>query len=537
VADPGIKIMTAPSELVDNDFYDELDLENKAVVRSRTPRDHDVRVRDFWAQESVVRKSVQRVFEVAIGNVTPAQMLKLEQWHHDRRLLRILGNYDRNTIYYQCFQRPQQTDQTEPGAQIGTYTYARSDFSDSEVGYISRDDQLHTKDGADYPVYEHYDTWAMNGLNMYSQRTNYLSKSLGIFGAEEWAALDGAPAVTWDGDEVPHTDGAAGCVIGWLASGDSIYRLSTSLASVNTITASVWIKGNGNCTVEIENASGRATLDSTNVTLLGREWQKVVLRNIDVTSVSTVNFVINYWTVGTRVVVGSAAIIDNSIEMRHWITTASNRPRGMDKLRATNLTGLSTEGAISLCFVLPSYGGNEKLWLIRNSQDMEMWIEPVTGTTSKLYFQKKSASYKVEYTMSQSIFFPGAPIVVTATYDTFALYLYINGTLRDSTAQLGVTHGTADNVYFGNYLGTQETFNERLFWARIDNKLMSGTAALDLSNRYLLPERRIWALRNEGREFRIKTMSSRLRVGPDQYMASCVLEEVRNYHSATVEER
>ncbi|MCH7548563.1 MAG: hypothetical protein IH969_03335, partial [Candidatus Krumholzibacteriota bacterium] len=265
VDDPGIRLTTAPQER-----YEEIDLEGKARVRSAPPIVNDVEVEDWWGQETVVKKTIQRVYDIAIDDMTLATIDQLYRWKHNRTLLRINGNYGPYTEFYQCFQRSNPADVTDVGAQIGSATFARADSAALDAMYENDDGLLVPVATIGEARYEP-SAYGMKGLLLEDQFSNLFQRSHAESGQLFWTVHTGSPTIVWSTTQQREKQFGQGGALHITMSNTEIIRASITFSGT-TASAGVWLAGNGDIVLSLNETVPGSSVVATQAITLTPHW-------------------------------------------------------------------------------------------------------------------------------------------------------------------------------------------------------------------------------------------------------------------------
>lgn len=541
--DPAIVIGTAPSETV----QESIDMADGCVVQPLSGQSNDVTIENWFADETLLLKSRRRRFRVSCDQLTVDQIQMLERWYHNRNLVRLMGNYGANTIFYQSFQRHHGTTKAT-GAQIGSAGTFDRDFTGSGGTRVSccydadRNQLLQYED--DEPRYRRLGSanpWNMKGLLLESQCSALQSRSYPVSGTELWKdSVSGLATGSFDSDVKPNIVGVDQVyrVVQLTTSNDQVYA-SIATGTVTTgCSAHVWLMGDGIIQFEAYDDTGAATLATTITTLQGNTWTKVQLENLDFTGVNSCTLKLRALA-DSIIFIGNCNIQDNAYPLEDIYNTPNSTQKEYDSLLVSGLKGLTNAATFTFCIEWPRWEQPGKHWLLNNSNNLELWLEntgvgPVTG---KLYFQKKASPYYAQYTgVDVLVQTPGLPGIIGAGYDTNNIKLWINGSMVDQLGSYGPIHSQSDDVYIGSDTNTR-AWDAPIAWIRIDDVLLSDADQSEIYSRYLNGERRVWCQRNEGRDFVVERMPSRIMVDPDRYDSTFELREVRSEPTATIEAR
>lgn len=539
--DPGIIISTSPSESI----YSSLDISDRCVVKNLRSRSNDVRIENWFADETILKKSKRRSFSVMCDQLTVAEIEQLERWDHNRTLLRILGNYGPNTIFYQSFQRAHGSLYTT-GAQIGdvgVFGRAMSGSGGTRICCMYDIDKNQLVQFADdVPRYRQFgadNLWGIDGLLLESETQVAQTRSYPESGTELWVdSVSGLPTGSFTTDAKPNIIGVDSVyyVVQTSGANDLWYpSISTGTFSANC-SVSLWVMGQGIVQLEAYDVTGAATITTSNQILQNNTWTKIIIENIDLTGVSALRLKLRALT-DSIVYIGNVNVQNVARPNEDIYCTPNSSAKGYDSLLISALKGLTNAATFTFAIEWPRWEVPGKHWLLNNSQDMELWLEN-TGTapiSGKLFFQKKNASYKAEYTgMDALIEAPELTGIIGAGYSDSNIKLWVNGAMVDQNGSYNALHTQTGSVYVGSD-ANEGAWNAPIAWMRVDDTLLSDAEQLEIANIYINPERRVWALRNEGREFVIDRKPSNIVVTPDRYRSTFVLREVRSEATATTE--
>jgi hypothetical protein len=532
--DPGIVISTAPSESV----YDSIDLSERCVVEMLAEKSNDVVVKNWYNDESLIRKSRRRRFRVMADSLTPTEMLQLEEWFLNRKLVRMLSNHSDATTFYHCFQRATPTGGI--GAQKGTVpTFLRTMSGAGgtrKATYYDADNNVLVPVDDGEPRYENVG-WGMKGILLEPEENSQALRTYPESGTELWKDIvTTLPTGSFVTDVRPNIYGVSSVyrVAQNTTSNDQYYDVG--VGGINDGYVTLWLLGTGYAQLEAYSVDAATTLGTANLQLEGNVWNRVEIPELDFSATTTLRLKLRAITQHSLFHIGNVNVGNVRTPQSDIYCTPTGTTKPEDLMIVTGLKGASVEQTYSFCLAWPDYTRQQKLWLMDNANNLQLWIYENPSTVYTLYAQKKTGSYKVQFTLDPVIQAPTLPGIISFGYDGDNLKLWVNGVLRDTTSQTGVLHTTNDNFYVGSFTNNS-AISSTIAWIRIDDRLITDAEVLELYSRYAYPERRVWTLRNEGRNFVIEGKPSKIQVTPDYYTTRFTLREVSSEQTSTIEER
>lgn len=513
---------------LDEQAYEELDIEEVEPTMGK-PISEDVEIKLWEGDVKLSQRAMRKTLRLDFRGAPTARILQLERWLHDRTRLRLNGNWGAHTQWYQAFQRRNE-DTNAIGSQKGSEPVFDRDVTNGYATYLGPDGRLYIASN-DIPRYER-SAFGMNGILLEGDSINHFTYTHPSSGNVLWTTYQGSPQINWQDRHDSIVTAMTGTLQVYMASGEGVKLSSSAVTASTDYTFFVYVIGHGNINLQIYNGSTSTVLMTlNNIPLDADNWLKLVAKDFALSNGNWIDARITS-NGATLMYLAGHQLEPHEFATRYIHGMSGGQPtKELDSMKIEDVKGLPGAGMATMAFQLPDLSGNKNLaYLLTNDAvNFKFYYDP---SNKKFYFQKYTATYKVEYTTSK---LAGDDIILTVGWDDTKLVILENGVLKDSTA-CTVPYNAETFYYVGNNT-TKEAPWTPIAFIRIDSALMPNDDIISLHDMYLDQDSRIWMTRFEGRDMRISSMTSPLRVGPGRYDSAVILEEIQAERTGTIERR
>ena len=517
--------------------WEEIDVSTRAYPYETEPSDYDAKLRDTRGRlNRVIRGMGRNITLPELVPMTESELDILRRWAMNRTRLALSPNWNGSTKLYARYSRLNPYTQLPDTVYGPAATFTRSMASSNASATQKRIDGKYVPIAQNIARFESASAanafGRMSGVRPFWRVNNYFGQSHPKSGALIFTLnnVSGNAAWQWNANLpriVTDADSGAGFFLG--DSGDNLQTSVASYGGAGPISVGIWVQGEGAFRL---NLSGGATAQTADTTLSPTIWTLLRLEN---QTASGASVTVQLYSRSTASWCAVSAMQFNAGRRLggyiHNVTNSTVYQMNVDDLYY-DFQVPNFSPTIHIGLEMPDlWASGEQCILGVDQGGGNRFVLRYDASTSKMSFQKKTSSAKVEWTAERGL---GQGTVISLVAGRDGYFAYENGNFKAFVAGVMASIPKGLHVGWDGVSGNETSaWGGLVFFLRVDQASIDPNEISYISSLYNDSQQIAWTRACEGRLFEIATPTHRMQA--DKYFSTLSLSQVASVYGATHE--